>query len=220
MGSDTASPRGDQQHQSLSGDNTGQEFQQTSEPGSAQCASSKITSTAWARPRLDRLRDSGEQLRLGCEPAKIKEVSLAQQLRQHLPPRPVRRHVRRRAATPGHIEARLPSHRLRSFGEAGLADAWLAEHDRHPSPTDPGVPDQSRHCGQFLLTTYQGLFLDAPHHGVRQSTGSATFQPIMMYSSSAERAGVRTRGSAGRRPHRQPSSGARWRSTLSRMCAL
>ena len=113
-------------------------------------------------PRLDRLRDGGEQLRLGCEPAQIKEVGLAQQLRQHLPPWPVRRHVRRRAATPRHIEVRVPSHRLRCFGEAGLSDAWLAEHDRHPSPTDPGVPDQSRHGGQFLLTAHQGLFLD-PH---------------------------------------------------------
>ena len=41
------------------------------------------------------------------------------------------------------IEARLPSHRFRCLGEASLADAGLAEHDRHASPTGPGLADQS-----------------------------------------------------------------------------
>jgi hypothetical protein len=74
----------------------------------------------------------------------------------------IRRHLDRRAATPRHIEARLPSHRLGCFGEACLTDASLAEHERNPSPTGPGVADQSCQGGQFRLTTNQGLFLD-PH---------------------------------------------------------
>jgi hypothetical protein len=56
-------------------------------------------------PRFDRLRDGGEQLRLRCEASPVKEVGFAEQVGQHLPPWPVRRHVGRRAATPCHIEA-------------------------------------------------------------------------------------------------------------------
>jgi hypothetical protein len=75
----------------------------------------------------------------------------------------IRRHLDRRAATPRHIEARLPSHRIGCFGEAGLADAGLAEHEPNPSPTGPSVADQPCQGGQFRLTTNQGLFHD-PHH--------------------------------------------------------
>jgi hypothetical protein len=72
----------------------------------------------------------------------------------------IRRHLDRRAATPRHIEARLPSHRLGCFGEARLTDAGLAEHERSASPTSPGVTDQCCQGSQFRLTTDQRLFLD------------------------------------------------------------
>ena len=56
-------------------------------------------------PRFDGLRDGGEQLRLGCEPSRIKEVGFAEQFGEYLPPGPIRRHLDRRAAAPRHIEA-------------------------------------------------------------------------------------------------------------------
>jgi hypothetical protein len=41
-----------------------------------------------AGPHLDCLRDGSELLRLGCEPARVKEVGFAQQVGQHLSPWP------------------------------------------------------------------------------------------------------------------------------------